>query len=225
MEPFFQPDRLWPAGHRQLQLMIIPDLELDPGLAELITAARKVMIGHPATTEPVPDESLHLTVQAIHRPGHGHVDTARRGRLISALESELATVPAFEMLIGSLLVQHRGVVADTHHRDRFNHVLNRARPVIADICGPDAIAYDSRPAHMALCYAGGHSSSDDLQRDLRHQLHPSHATLTVRAVQLVETVQVPNRYRYDSTALHRFTLATTEAPATTPDAISKGVSV
>jgi hypothetical protein len=215
MEPFFQPDRLWPTGHRQLQLILVPDLDDNPGLDELVTAARKVMTGHQATTEPVPDTSLHLTVQSIHLPGHGHVDTATRARLIAALDRELATVPTFEILIGSLLVQHRGVVADTHHRTGFNHLLDRARPVIAGICGPDAIAYDSRPAHMALCYAGGHSCGDDLQRELRHQLQPSHATLSVRAVHLAETQQIPDRCRYDSVILHTFALAT-EAPSGTP---------
>jgi hypothetical protein len=30
MEPFFQPDRLWPAGHRQLQLILVPDLADNP---------------------------------------------------------------------------------------------------------------------------------------------------------------------------------------------------
>jgi hypothetical protein len=106
MEPFCQPDRLWPAGHRQHQLIITPD-----------------------------------------------------------------------------------------------------RPVIARVCGPDAITYDTRPTHIALCHAGGRSSSDDLQRDLRHQLRPSHATLTVRAAHLVGTLHVPDRHRHDSTVRHRFPLA------------------
>ncbi|MEQ0560744.1 hypothetical protein ABJI51_16785 [Amycolatopsis sp. NEAU-NG30] len=215
MEPRFQPDRLWPTGHRQLQLMIIPDLDGNPGLAELVAACRAVMAAHPATTQPVPDESLHLTVQAVFRPGHGDVDQPTRARLIEALAPELAAVPAFEMLIGSPLAYHRGVVADTHHDDGFNHLLDRARRVIARICGPDAIAYDSRPAHMALCYADGRGSSDELQRQLRHHVRPSHASLTVTAVDLVETVQVPQRCRYDSTVLRRFSLSSRTEPSAT----------
>ncbi|MBE1496332.1 hypothetical protein H4696_003432 [Amycolatopsis lexingtonensis] len=207
MEPFFQPDRLWPAGTRQLQLMIIPDLARNPALAELTAAGRTIMRAHAATTQPVPDESLHLTVQPIHSPGHPPLGATTSAQLIAALERELATVPAFELLIGSPLVYHRGVVADTHHRAGFNQLLDRARPVIARICGPEAIAYDTRPAHMALCYAGGHSSSDDLQRQLRHHLHPSHATLTVEQIHLVETWQVPDLCRFDSTIRRTFTLA------------------
>ncbi|MFJ9782577.1 2'-5' RNA ligase family protein [Amycolatopsis sp. NPDC101161] len=209
MEPFFQPDRLWPTGHRQLQLMIIPDLGANPRFADFVAQCRTVMAEHPATTEPVPDESLHLTVQPIGFPGRDRVDADTRARLVAALERELATVPAFELLLGSALVYHRGVVADTHHDDGFNRLLDRARPVIAEVCGPDAIVYDSRPAHLALCYAGGHGSSDDLQRQFRHDVRPGHATLTVAAVDLVETIQVPHRCRYDSTMLHRFPLATT----------------
>ncbi|WP_328442804.1 2'-5' RNA ligase family protein [Amycolatopsis sp. NBC_00438] len=205
--------------------MVIPDLARNPGLADFVAQTRTVMADHPGTTEPVPDQSLHLTVQPLGFPGRDRVDSAARAQLITELECTLAEVPAFDLLIGSALVGHRGVVADTHHDDGFNLLLDRVRPVIAAVCGPEAIVYDSRPAHMALCYAGGHGSSDDLQRQLRRRVRPGHATLTVRAVDLVETVQVPDRCRYDSTVLHRFTLATTEAPATTPDAISTGVSV
>lgn len=207
MEPFFQPDRLWPAGHRQTQLMIIPDLDLNPSFADFITQCRTVMADHPGTTEPVPDQSLHLTVQPLGFPGRDRVDPATRARLITALERALAGVPTFELLIGSALVGHRGVVADTHHDDGFNLLLDHVRPVIADVCGPDAIVYESRPAHMALCYAGGHGSSDDLQRRFRHNVRPGHATLTVRAVDLVDTIQIPHRCRYDSTVLRRFPLA------------------
>lgn len=214
MEPFFQPDRLWPTGHRQTQLMIIPDLDANPGFADFVAQCRTVMAEHPGTTEPVPDESLHLTVQPIGFPGRDSVDTSTRARLIAALERTLAAVPAFDLLIGSALVYHRGVVADTHRRGGFDQVLDRARPVIADICGPDAIVYDTRPAHMALCYAGGHGSSDDLQRQLRKQLAPGHGSLTVSAIDLVETIQVPDRCRYDSTVLHRFPLASPERSLT-----------
>jgi hypothetical protein len=59
---------------------------------------------------------------------------------------------------------------------------------------------------MALCYANGHGSSDDLQRDLRHQVRPSHAPLIVLAVHLVATRQVPERYCYSSEVLHTFDL-------------------
>ncbi|SEF38130.1 hypothetical protein SAMN05421837_11881 [Amycolatopsis pretoriensis] len=203
--------------------MIIPDLGANPGFADLVAQCRAVMASHPATTEPVPDESLHLTVQPIGFPGRDRIDKSTRVRLVTALEPELVTVPAFELLIGSALVYHRGVVADTHHDDGFNRLLDRARPVIAAVCGPDAIVYDSRPAHLALCYAGGHGSSDDLQRQFRHHVRPGHATLTVSAVDLVETVQVPDRCRYDSTVLHRFTLAATE-PAHTPVGAVQGAS-
>ncbi|WP_410597213.1 2'-5' RNA ligase family protein [Amycolatopsis sp. lyj-23] len=208
MEPFFQPDRLWPTGHRQVQLLIIPDLGANPGFADFVTGCRSVMAGHPGTTEPVPDASLHLTVQSIGFPGRDRIETATRTRLITALEYTLATVPAFDLLMGSALVGHGGVVADTHPDDGFNRLLDRVRPVIADVCGPGTIVYDSRPAHMALCYAGDHGSSDDLQRRLRHDVRPGHARLTVRAVDLVETIQVPHRCRYDSTVLRRFPLAT-----------------
>lgn len=207
MEPFFQPDRLWPAGARQLQLMIIPDMARNPGLAELAAAGRTIMRAHPATTQPVPDESLHLTVQPIHPPGHPPLDATTSAQLIAALERELATVAAFELLIGSPLVYHRGVVADTHHRAGFNQLLDRVRSVIAGICGPEGIVYDTRPAHMALCYAGGHSSSDDLQRQFRHHLDPSHATLTVGQIHLVETWQVPDLCRFDSAVRRTFALA------------------
>ncbi|WIV60676.1 2'-5' RNA ligase family protein [Amycolatopsis nalaikhensis] len=207
MEPFFQADRLWPAGHRELQLMIIPDLRRDDELACLVKSCRDILREHPATTRPVPDEALHLTVQPIRPPTDGAVDPALRAALITALGPVLADVPAFEMLIGSVLTQARGVVADTHHNAPFDDLIDRVRPVIAELCGPEAVTHDSRPAHMALCYADGNACSDALQRRLRHGLRPSHARITVNAIALVETVQIPEHCLYASTVLHSFPLA------------------
>lgn len=110
------------------------------------------------------------------------------------------------------MVCHRGVVADTHFRAGFDHVVERTRRVIVEVCGPDAITHDSRPAHMELCYASGYGYGDDdhdLQRQIRHEVLPGHGTLNVGAVDLVETEQDLETYCYDSTVLHRFTLAPT----------------
>ncbi|WP_410625678.1 2'-5' RNA ligase family protein [Amycolatopsis sp. cmx-8-4] len=209
MNPTFASHPDWPAGHRQLQLIVIPDLDANSGLAGLITACRDVMRRHPAPTEPVPDASLHLTVQTIHPPGTGHVDRPTRHRLIGALEHELSTTPAFCLLVGSLLAYHGGVLADTHNDAGFNHLLDRVRPVIARIAGPEAISYDSRPAHLTLRYAapGNAASGDALQRVLRRAVRPGHASLTVDAVHLVDTERNPTAGRYDSTVLQRFPLA------------------
>ncbi|MFJ7212717.1 2'-5' RNA ligase family protein [Amycolatopsis sp. NPDC098790] len=203
MEPHFQPDRLWPAGHRELQLMIIPDLRRDDELARLVKSCRDILGEHPATTQPVPDHALHLTVQPIRPPHGGTVDPAIRAALITALGPVLADVPAFEMLIGSVLTQARGVIADTHHNAPFDALVERVRPAIAQLCGPDSVTHDSRPAHMALCYADGHGCSGALQRHLR----PSHARITVNAIDLVETIQDPEHCHYASTVLHSFPLA------------------
>ncbi|WP_410595438.1 hypothetical protein [Amycolatopsis sp. lyj-23] len=132
MEPFFQPDRLWPAGHRQLPLLIIPDLGANSGFADcadFVTRCRSVMAGHPGTTEPVPDASLHLTVQPIGFPGRDRVEAATRTRLITALEYTPAEIPAFDLLMGSALVYHRGVVTDTHHRCRYDSTVLRRFPL------------------------------------------------------------------------------------------------
>jgi hypothetical protein len=207
VEPFFQSNRLWPPGHRQLQLLIIPDLELNPEFATFVTKCRKVMVNHAATTLPMPDEALHMTVQPIYYPpGRGHADAVVREQLVDALEYELSKVSPFVLLIGSPLVYHGGVVADAHYDVPFDALVYRVRSVIIRVCGAEAITHSSRPAHMAFCYATGHSSSDDLQRDLRHQVRPSHAYLSVRDVHLVETRQVPEQGCYLSDIVHTFKL-------------------
>ncbi|SEP46552.1 2'-5' RNA ligase family protein [Amycolatopsis saalfeldensis] len=201
-------DWLWPPGHRELQLILVPDLEHDRGLAQLVTACRKLLAGYPATDRPLPDECLHMTLQPIHHGRHADaIDAATRRTLITELGKVFAATPAFTMLIGSVLAHGRSAVADADDVEQFDALLDEARRVIAEVCGPDAVAYDTRPAHMAIAYASATQASDSVQGRLRREVRPSYAPMTVKSVALVEVEQDPAQCAFRWRLLHQFYLA------------------
>ncbi|WP_284741826.1 hypothetical protein [Amycolatopsis sp. RTGN1] len=207
MKSAFQPERLWPRGHRELNLLVTPDLHRDDDLAIMLTRIRTLLKQHPATDRPVPDEWVHLTVQSInHGLAREPVGPAARTRLIEELAGLFASLPSFSLLLGSLLAYNTGVLADVHYDEPFNDLVNRARTIIATICGQDSIGHDSTPGHMALAYAHGEQETDTLQRQLR-RIRPSHATLTVDSIVLAEVQQDPAQCVYRWNVLHRFPLA------------------
>lgn len=204
MKPYFQGEKLWPAGHRELQLYLTPDLTRDEDLANLILGCRDVLTQFPATDIPLPDECLHVTVQPIRTTPAS--TTANRDALVTELAPVLARLPAFTMLMGSPMAYFGGVVLDCHDDEPFNTMIDIVRPRIAAICGSGAVTHEARPAHMSLAYARSVQESDPVQRKLR-RVRPSHAPLTVDAVQLVETEQVPEHGLFRSKVLHAFPLA------------------
>lgn len=210
MDDFFQGERLWPPGHRELQLYVLPDLERDRELAHLAAASREVLAKFPATAKPLPDEWLHMTLQPIFHGRHADtVDELTRKALIAELTRVVAEIPAFTMRIGSVLAYHSGAVADTDDGQDdalFDNLVDEVRRAVTAVCGPEAVTFDTRPAHMAFAYAADTHNSDPVQRLLR-RVRPSHAPLTVAAVHLVEVEQRPDLCQFRWTHVDRIPLA------------------
>ncbi len=207
MKNAFQEDRLWPPGHRELNLLVLPDLRRDHALATMLTQVRALLQQHPAVDRPVPDEWLHLTVQSIN---HGlacePVGPTAQARLIGELTDLFTSLPSFSLLLGSVLAYNTGALTDVHYDEPFNDLVNCVRTIIATVCGQDSIRHDSRPGHMAVAYAHGEQETDPLQRQLR-KIRPSHAMLTVDSIVLAEVQQDPDQCVYRWNVLHRFPLA------------------
>jgi hypothetical protein len=208
VKPFFDPARVWPSGRRVLHLYLLPDLDRDHELATLITGCRDVFTKFAAIDRPIPDEWLHITVQAIDLAGVEPVPPHAQRELVSELAAAFATAPAFTTQVGSVLGYGSGVVADLHDDAPLEDLIGRARTAIAAVCGDDAIAHDARPAHLALAYAHGEQDTDPVARALR-RVRPSHAQMTVAAVHLVDVEQDPERCLYRWTPVHTFPLGGT----------------
>ena len=205
MKPFFDSARVWPSGRRVLHLYLVPDLDRDYELATLIAGCRDVFTTFAAIDRPIPDEWLHVTVQAIHPTSAEPVSPRTRQELVSELAAAFATVPAFTTQVGSVLGYSTGVVADLHDDAPLEDLIDRARTAIAAVCGDEAIAYDTRPAHLTLAYAHGEQDTDPVARALR-RVRPSHAPMTVAAVHLVDVEQDPAGCVYRWTPVHTFPL-------------------
>lgn len=189
-----------------LHLYLLPDLDRDHELATLIAGCRDAFIQFAAIDRPIPDEWLHVTVQAIHLAGAEPVSPQTRHELVSALTAAFATAPAFTTQVGSVLGYSTGVVADLHDDAPLEDLIDRARTAIAAVCGDEAIAADTRPAHLTLAYAHGEQDTDPVARGLR-RVRPSHAPMTVAAVHLVDVEQDPKGCVYRWTPVHTFPLA------------------
>jgi 2'-5' RNA ligase len=211
MRSRFHDGMRWPDGRRELVLLALPDLQRDRELRALVNDVRAVTKQHPATTRPVPDEWLHVTVQAInHEVDAASIRPPAQHQLISDLAKVFAEMPSFTMLLGSILAYGGGVVTDVHHDRPFNEMVEQVRATIAGICGPGSIGHDSRPGHMALVYADAEQESDALQSQLR-RVRPSHAPMWIDEVVLAEVAEDPQACAYRWNVLHRFPLQPAES--------------
>lgn len=206
MRSFFDTDRLWPPGQRMLQLYVLPDLERDHDLAELIGRCREVLSRFPATDRPIPDMWLHVTIQPINHGIFEPLPAATMLRLVDELAAAFAPVAAFRALVGSPLAYPTGVIADLADDTPFDDLIERSRKAITAVCGPDAATFDTRPAHLTLAYAHAEQDTDLVARALRRGVRPSHAPMTVNAVHLVEVEQVPEQCLYRWTLVQCFPL-------------------
>jgi len=208
MERFLTPARLWPAGVTRLHVYLLPDLTVDAGLAGLLSRCRAVLDTVPFVAA-VPDPWLHATVQMITGRAAAQISTHERQRLVAALTAALADVPACSLTVGSVMASASGVVADMDGDlpgEPFHEIYLRCRQAIADALGPDAIAYETLPPHLTLGYGIAPGDSGTVQSALRRQVRPSHATMTVRQVHLLDVVQDADRSQYRWTPVARIPL-------------------
>ncbi|ATL32769.1 hypothetical protein KY5_7751c [Streptomyces formicae] len=104
---------------------------------------------------------------------------------MAELGARLADFSPFEVQVGSLLSYHSGVIADLHPDDGIVALHRAVREAIRAVRGDEAVRYPWGVQHLTVAYASGAVSSDDAQRLLR-RVRPSHASLHVTEVQLVD---------------------------------------
>jgi len=206
MRSAFREELLWPPSRRELTLLALPDLTYDQELNTLITDMRALAKTFPAIDRPVPDEWLHVTMQAInHTLDDPGISPVARQVLIAELETLFAVTPAFTIRIGSVLAYGGGMMTDADLDEPFTDLVGHVRKTIAKICGDRSIEYDSRPAHMMLSYSHGDVEVSEMQARIR-RIRPGHAPMTVNTIVLAEVAQDPEQCVYRWEELHRFKL-------------------
>ncbi|WP_411150646.1 2'-5' RNA ligase family protein [Streptomyces sp. A30] len=157
--------------------------ERNPGLASLVQGGRQALKDFPLTH--VEDPWLHITIDQITDRPAAAIPQDERDTLADALSTALADFEPFEITIGSMLSYSSGVIADCHPDDQLAALHHRVRETIRITRGDDAVRYPWGVQHLTISYANGEASSDDAQRLLR-RVRPSHASLNVDSVHLVD---------------------------------------
>ncbi|BBH70438.1 hypothetical protein ACTI_71230 [Actinoplanes sp. OR16] len=178
----------WPAGETLLHVYAVPDLAENPELAKLTQGCREALAPYPLT--PVGDPWLHITLMQITDQFGGRYSAADRAELAAALRADLAGFGGFELTIGSCLARHSGVTFDVHPDDDIVRLGAAVNESVGRVRGPAALKYHAGIPHMAVAYAHGEADNADVQRDLS-RVRPSHAPMTVTAVQLVDVAGDP----------------------------------
>ncbi|MEV4415854.1 2'-5' RNA ligase family protein [Catellatospora sp. NPDC049609] len=208
MKPFLTGGRIWPAGWTRLHVYLLPDLDHDTDLARLVGGCRAAMAPFPFLA-PVPDARLHVTVQPVMGIPAAEIGPGERAKLTARLSEALADVPAFTLIAGSPLASVTVVLADLDGDlpgEPLHTVHARSRGAIADVLGSEAVAYEAMPGHLTLAYATGTGDSGQVQAALRQRVRPSHATLTVREVHLLDVTQDRRTASYHWTSVARIPL-------------------
>jgi hypothetical protein len=189
---------LWSPGETRLHVYVLPDLDGDPDLADLIRRSRNVIAGYPAIA-PVPDGWLHATVQMIAGVPAAGVHAIQRALLVNALKTRLADVPAFTVTAGPPIATRSGVLLDVDGDQAggpWTVMATAVRAAIADVLGAPALARDPGPPHISLGYGVGDEDSGVVSGALRRRVRPGRAPLGVRAVWLVDVTQDAERSEY-----------------------------
>lgn len=184
MKPFvFLPKTgPWASASSWLFVCIVPDLDQDTGLAQLVQGCREAMAGFPIDV--VGDQALRVTLAQVSDAPAAEIDDAGRELLVGRLRERLGSVPPVEITAGSPLAYATGALCDLEV-EPLADLVAAIRSAIRDLRGPAADTYETGVIHMTLGYAHGEASTDELARRLR-RVRPSHARLHVGAVHLLE---------------------------------------
>lgn len=211
MKRYFDEQRTWPSTRRVPHLYIVPNLDQNVEADLLLRHCRRVMAGHPATRFHIPRDLLHITVQSIGgdlidlSDGTDILKRERQADLVASLRTVFDDSRPIDVTLGSPLLYNTGVLMDIDPDDQISALIDRSRRAVASVLGAQAVAVESWPAHMTLCYAIDDHDADDLSRDLR-RIRPSHAPLTIDAVHLVDVWQEPHQGVYGWETIETFSL-------------------
>jgi len=185
MKPFVfkHAEGLWPAGATLLHVYIQVDSDRDHELAALVNSANEALKDFPVT--PVELPWLHITLDQITDRHAALIPQSERDALVSELGKSLAGIAPFEVMVGSVLSYHSGVIADLSPDDQLADLHRIVRETIRAVRGEEAVLYPWSTQHLTIAYAHDEADSDQAQRVLR-RVRPSHAPLHVGAVHLVD---------------------------------------
>lgn len=182
-------DSPWPARTTLLHIYVPVDPGRDVQLLRMVATGQAALAGLPiAAVEP---QWLHLTVDQVTRPAT-LISPDERAALVGELAGRVQRLDPFEVLVGSMLSYHSGVIADVYPDDGLAELYDAVHSAIPAICGSDAGRYPRAVPHLTIGYASAEADSDHVQRLLR-RVRPSHAPLTVDAVYLVDVTAAPGR--------------------------------
>ncbi|MGW4378961.1 2'-5' RNA ligase family protein [Kitasatospora sp. NPDC004531] len=175
----------WPAeGARVLHVYLVPDLNLNPELAQLVAQCHRAMADHPIT---LMTTYLHSTVEMIADTTSDAITPAERQALIDALHRHLAGTAPIRATAGSPATNSAGSYLDLHPDHPFDDLRRRVRAAITETRGPEALRHRGGRPHITLGYAHDTADSDTLQNTLR-RISPSHVPVAFTEVRLVDAL-------------------------------------
>ncbi|WP_158632442.1 2'-5' RNA ligase family protein [Micromonospora sp. Llam0] len=185
MKPFQfrRADSPWPPGTTLLHVYVLVQPERDRDLTRLVDGGHAVLEGFPVS--PVPHEWLHLTIDQITDRPAAEISQDERDSLAAELRIRAAKLAPFTVTVGSMLSYHSGVIADVSPDGDLGALYETVHEGIRAVRGDAAVRYPHSLPHLTIGYARAEADSDEVQRRLR-RVRPSHATLTVDKVHLVD---------------------------------------
>jgi hypothetical protein len=189
VKPFvFRPETgPWAFAPSWLFVCIVPDLDRDKGLAELVQGCREAMAGFPIDV--VGDQALRVTLAQVSDAPSTEIADAGRELLVGRLAERLGSVRPVEITAGSPLAYATGALCDLEV-EPLAEVVAAVRSTIRDLRGAAADTYETGVIHLTLGYATDEAPTDDLARCLR-RVRPSHARMSVGSVHLLEVSAAP----------------------------------
>ncbi|MEV6818462.1 2'-5' RNA ligase family protein [Nocardiopsis dassonvillei] len=185
----------WEPGHTVLHFYAIPELDQEPGLADLVTRGRQVLTSLDGLVAPVADQWLHATVQMVAGRSTASVTETELASLIARARTEFSHVPVFTTTVGSHLASRAGTLLDLGPDEPWQQAQHAAERAIASVFGPNALAYQPPPPHITTGYATRTADSGPVTSALR-RTRPTHATWRVRHIHLVDVTQDANTHTY-----------------------------
>lgn len=173
----------WPAGTTLLHVYAVPDMQRNRELAALVEGCRAAADGFPLAW--VEDPWLHLTLAQVPDSPASSIPQDERDALVAALGERLERLEPLQVLVGSPLSYHSGVICDVHPDGPLGQLCEAVQEAVTEARGDGAETYEVGVPHLSLAYATQPANSDDAQRRLR-RVRPSHAPLDIDAVHLVD---------------------------------------
>nr|WP_205752342.1 hypothetical protein [Cryptosporangium phraense] len=141
-------------------------------------------------------------------------------RLGASMHRHRADMAPSTLTAGFVLATASGVILDLdgdQPDEPWTELTDLVRTAFAEGLGADALSSAPSPPHLTLGYATGTDDSGIMQPRLRRQVRPSHAPLTIHAVDLVDVTQDDKNSEYRWGTICRVFLGSDESRARRPD--------